>query len=109
MDDQARFLELSTKGRVEFHERYWKNISEDAKDFIRKMLSPNPADRGTADEALQHIWFTGNQATDHDLISNVREGFSARGTFRKGIQAVLMANRLKRVATELSEKNNSEE
>ena len=34
----------------------WPNISESAKDLIRKMLNPNPKQRITASEALQHAW-----------------------------------------------------
>jgi len=103
MDDSARFLELARHGRVEFHERYWKNVSDDAKAFIRKMLSPVPADRGTAEEALQDPWFTGKRATDFDLLANVREGFNARGMLKKGIRAVMMAGMLQKAATERRE------
>lgn len=42
--------------RVEFHERYWSNISEEAKDFIQSLLQIDPEKRLSIIEALQHPW-----------------------------------------------------
>ena len=36
-------------GEVVFHERYWKDVSDDAKDFIRKLLRPRPDERLTSE------------------------------------------------------------
>jgi serine/threonine protein kinase len=44
------------KAEFEFHEQYWKDVSEDAKDLIRKLLRKKPLARLTAEEALQHPW-----------------------------------------------------
>lgn len=33
---------------VVFHERYWKGVSDDAKDFILKLLRAKPEDRWTS-------------------------------------------------------------
>jgi calcium/calmodulin-dependent protein kinase I len=37
---------------VVFHERYWKDVSNDAKDFILKLLRANPAERWTSEVRL---------------------------------------------------------
>ena len=34
----------------------WRNISEEAKDFVRKLLVVDPKERMTATEALAHPW-----------------------------------------------------
>jgi len=39
---------------------YWKDISETAKDFIRKLLVVDPKQRLTGKTALQHPWLTGS-------------------------------------------------
>lgn len=44
------------KEKFNFPEKRWKNISEEAKDLIKKMLSPQDK-RPTAAEVLQHAWF----------------------------------------------------
>jgi serine/threonine protein kinase len=43
-------------GEYKFHKRYWKNISDDAKHLITRMLTVNPALRITATLALQSDW-----------------------------------------------------
>lgn len=41
-------IEECSNGRVIFHERYWKEVSKDAKDFIGDLLQPNPEQRPTS-------------------------------------------------------------
>lgn len=41
-------IDECTTGRVIFHERYWKEVSKDAKVFIGDLLQPLPEDRATA-------------------------------------------------------------
>lgn len=38
-------LEECSSGSVVFHERYWKDVSNDAKDFILKLIVPEPEKR----------------------------------------------------------------
>ena len=40
-------------GEYEFHEKYWDEISTDAKDMISNLLQVDPEIRLTADDALQ--------------------------------------------------------
>lgn len=42
-----------------FHDEYWGEVSENGKDFIRKLLVVNPHERYTADQALAHPWVRG--------------------------------------------------
>jgi len=39
-----------------YQENRWKEVSEEAKDFVRCLLEVDPQARLTADEALQHRW-----------------------------------------------------
>jgi len=38
-------IEECSNGQIQFHERYWKDVSDDAKDFILGLLQPNPDKR----------------------------------------------------------------
>ncbi|KFH10420.1 putative protein kinase [Toxoplasma gondii VAND] len=42
---------------LEFDDRYWGCVSDEAKDFISRLLEKNPQERLHADEALEHPWF----------------------------------------------------
>ena len=41
-------LRKVVNGDYEFHEKEWMGVSEDARDFIRALLVPNPNNRATA-------------------------------------------------------------
>ncbi|KAF2096622.1 calcium/calmodulin-dependent protein kinase-like protein [Rhizodiscina lignyota] len=76
-----------------FHPRYWNDVSDDAKDFIRKLLQVDPKKRPTSDEALQHIWLTGTTASNHDLLPEIR-AYAAKQRLKRGIELVKLANRI---------------
>ncbi|SCP03346.1 calcium-dependent protein kinase 3, putative [Plasmodium malariae] len=42
--------------KVTFHERYWFNISPEAKNFIQSLLQINPSKRLNVIEAIDHPW-----------------------------------------------------
>lgn len=86
-------IEECRAGRIIFHERYWKDVSQDAKDFILTVLQPDPAKRVTSDEALKHSWLTGKTASDRDLLPEIR-AYIARARLRRGIEIVKLANRI---------------
>lgn len=58
-DDNERLLEMVSEGYYSFPEKYWKDISKEAKDLISKLLEKNPAKRYTAQQVLQHPWIVG--------------------------------------------------
>lgn len=41
-------IDECSNGKVVFHERYWRDVSDDAKDFIMHLLQPDPDDRWTS-------------------------------------------------------------
>jgi phosphorylase kinase gamma subunit len=62
-------------GKFQFGSPEWDDISESAKDLIKKLLTLNVAERLTADEALAHPWMS--------ITQQPREHrFSARTRFR---------------------------
>lgn len=86
-------IEECSNAQVVFHERYWKDVSEDAKQFIKCLLQPKPDDRWTSSQALNHIWLTGDNATDHNLIPEIK-AYMAKARLRRGIEMVKLANRI---------------
>ena len=39
----------------------WEEISEEAKDLVRRLIVVNPVERLSAGQALQHVWFQGDE------------------------------------------------
>ncbi|KAI5107103.1 peripheral plasma membrane protein CASK isoform X20, partial [Silurus meridionalis] len=53
---KERLFEAIIKGRYKMNPRQWTQISESAKDLVRRMLMLDPAERITVYEALNHPW-----------------------------------------------------
>ncbi|EFJ45485.1 hypothetical protein VOLCADRAFT_105941 [Volvox carteri f. nagariensis] len=47
---------------VDFKQRWWSGISEEARDFCRLLLNRDVSARPTAKEALKHPWLSGNSS-----------------------------------------------
>jgi calcium/calmodulin-dependent protein kinase I len=92
--DAATLLKETTEGKVEFHERYWKNVSEEAKTFIKTLLTPDPSKRPTATQALQIPWLTNRSpSTTHDLSTGLRDNFNPRARWKSAIASARALSR----------------
>lgn len=89
-------VEECRSGRIVFHERYWKDVSQDAKDFIKALLQPDPKKRLDSKQALSHIWLTGATASEHDLLPEIRS-YVAKAKLKRGIELVKLANRIEQL------------
>lgn len=64
------------KGEYSFDKKIWRSISDNAKDFIRKLLELNVDRRMSAEEALQHPWIVDaneQDATPEKINKNSKE------------------------------------
>ncbi|KAI0482627.1 Pkinase-domain-containing protein [Xylariaceae sp. FL0804] len=86
-------IDECSSAEVTFHERYWRDVSSDAKDFILKLLQPNADDRPTSQQALHHPWLRGESATEHNLLPEIK-AYMAKARLRRGIELVKLANRI---------------
>ncbi|ROW14737.1 hypothetical protein VPNG_03805 [Cytospora leucostoma] len=100
-------IDECSNAQVVFHERYWKDVSDDAKDFILHLLQPNPDDRWSSTRALKHPWLTGDNATDHNLLPEIK-AFMAKARLRRGIEMVKLANRIEALKMEEDESEPSD-
>lgn len=107
-ENLADLIEECRSGRIIFHERYWRDVSKDAKEFIMSLLQPNPEKRAASSEALRHVWLTGATASDHDLLPEIRS-YMARAKLRRGIELVKLANRIEQLKIQEDPKNIDEQ
>ncbi|KAA1087502.1 hypothetical protein PGT21_032696 [Puccinia graminis f. sp. tritici] len=101
-ENRAELIKETTRAKVEFHQRYWTNISSAAKDFILGLLKPNPEDRMTAEQALQHRWLTGTIDSQHDISDGIRKHWIPRRRWKLAINAVRATNRMRRMGSSSS-------
>ncbi|KAI9684546.1 MAG: hypothetical protein M1822_005634 [Bathelium mastoideum] len=88
--------------KVTFHERYWKDVSSDAKDFILSLLRVDPSRRPTSEEALKHVWLTGKSASEHNLLPEIKS-WVTKARLRRGIELVQLKNRIEALRMETDE------
>lgn len=87
--------EVSDPFFLVFHEKYWKSISQEAKQFIRGMLTIDPEKRPDAHALMKDPWIAGDVANSTtDLLPNIRPQFNARQQLRRGIEAIRLRNKL---------------
>ena len=66
-------LRMTRYGEYKFHKRYWKDISEEVKILIARMLTVDPICRITATAALHSDWIRMND--DGEIVEEERPGF----------------------------------
>ncbi|KDR73188.1 hypothetical protein GALMADRAFT_251774 [Galerina marginata CBS 339.88] len=94
-DDVKVLIKETTSARIEFHDRYWKNVSDEAKDLIRSLLNPDSSKRPTASEALNSPWLTTHEpSVEHDLSTGLREHFDPKARWRAAIASARALHRL---------------
>lgn len=101
-ENRAELIKETTRAKVEFHQRYWANVSEAAKDFILSILKPNPADRLTAEQALRHKWLNEKIEVEHDISTGLRKHWMPRRRWKLAINAVRAANRMRSMGSSSS-------
>ncbi|KAJ3809681.1 CAMK/CAMK1 protein kinase [Lentinula lateritia] len=94
-DEVKVLIRETTEARIEFHDKYWKNVSSEAKTFIKRLLNPDPTRRPTAAEALKDTWLTTHDPSEeHDLSDGLRDHFDPRSKWRNAIAGARAIHRL---------------
>ena len=128
-DDMKELMRQTTEAKINFHDRYWNNVSDEgacigtlnldsltltqqtAKGFIRALLNPDPTKRLTASEALSHPWLTSKAEPEQQQpdLSGLRENFDPRARWRNAIGAARAISRLGLVQRSRSKLMSSED
>lgn len=93
------------KGRFSFPSPYWDNISDGAKDLIKRLLTVNPKRRYDGDQVLKHPWIQTGQSSEPiqgNYMGQIRK-FYYRRKLKKGINTVLAILKLRDLLREAEE------
>lgn len=114
-DELAQFI---IRGDYEFHDKYWADISESAKDMIANMLQVDPQIRLTAEDALRCEWMgldaealaakdlTGNRP---QMMEKSMPDRTENAGAKKALQALIKTNKFLSLAGMGGEKRNTDE
>lgn len=81
-ESDAQLFEMIMKGKFEFDDRYWADISKEAKNLICNMLQVDPVTRYDTEQVLEHPWITGkvelpNVNLSKSISMNLKKTFGA--------------------------------
>ncbi|CAB1119601.1 unnamed protein product [Ectocarpus sp. CCAP 1310/34] len=89
---QPRLFRRIRDGSFVFHDELWSNTSDQAKDFVRRLLVVDATERMTAKQALQHPWMLRSEKdlAKNDLSFNQEQlrVFNATAKLRAAIKSV---------------------
>jgi len=92
----SELYKLIKKGEFDFPAPYWTDISDSAKDLVRRLLTVDPKGRITAEEVLQHPWVRGTTAkgmtfgSSHTLRLKLLQ---ARRKLKRTVRSIMAINK----------------
>lgn len=97
-DNSAELFEIIKSGKFTFLDPYWTDISSEAKDLVRGLLTVDPKKRYTCEQVLSHPWIATEGVApskqfgeDHNRRLKLLQ---AKRKLRRCVQVLLAANRL---------------
>lgn len=99
--DRDALFSIIKKGKFRFHEKFWKDISAEAKSLVSDMLTVDVSKRPTAETLLKHPWLKLDKAQlDAINIDTAQlKEFNAKRKLRATAKAVVSINRMKKATS----------
>jgi calcium/calmodulin-dependent protein kinase (CaM kinase) II/calcium/calmodulin-dependent protein kinase I len=97
--NQRELFRKIRKADYKFHDEYWSQVSTEAKDMIRSLLTVKPSARKTADEILESDkWMNAGaeKLAEQDLGINLAEfkKFNAKRKFKAAVKTIMATQKL---------------
>jgi calcium/calmodulin-dependent protein kinase I len=96
--NQRELFRKIRKGQYEFHEEYWGQVSDEAKNLISKLLTVSPSQRYDAHGAFSNDWIGADDSKLAALNLGVSleqfKKFNAKRKFKAAVKTVVAANKL---------------
>ncbi|XP_051562036.1 calcium/calmodulin-dependent serine protein kinase b isoform X4 [Myxocyprinus asiaticus] len=94
---KERLFEAIVKGKYKMNPRQWAQISESAKDLVRRMLMLDPAERITVYESLNHPWLKERDRYSYKIhlpetVEQLRK-FNARRKLKGAVLAAVSSHK----------------
>jgi calcium/calmodulin-dependent protein kinase I len=97
--NQRELFRKIRRGQYQFHDEYWGQISNEAKNLIRTLLTVKPNERKTATDILSNDpWMQMgiDKLQNQDLTNNLNElkKFNAKRKFKAAVKTVMATQKL---------------
>uniref|UniRef100_A0A7S3L7C7 non-specific serine/threonine protein kinase n=1 Tax=Amphora coffeiformis TaxID=265554 RepID=A0A7S3L7C7_9STRA len=96
--NQRELFRKIRKGQFEFHEEYWGQVSQDAKNLIKSLLTVDPNKRANAPKILESRWMSAEDdyLMSQDLGLNLQEfkRFNAKRKLRAAVSTIIATQKL---------------
>eukprot|EP00210_Caulerpa_lentillifera_P007239 g6926.t1 len=96
-ENESVMFEQIKRGMFTFNDPVWDNISVSAKNLIRRLLTVNPDVRLTAEECLEHDWFSICLPETPLTTTTANLKMNYERQIKKAVNVVLTVNKVKRL------------
>ena len=99
-NSEEEILKKVRYGEFKFHKKHWSGVSEAAKQLLRQLMTVNPEERISAEEALQSPWIKAdNSVLSADLSDNLQElQGELKGKLKGIVKGIIATNKLQAIA-----------
>lgn len=107
-DDMPALFDQILHARYDFPSPWWDNITENAKDLVKKLLTLEPTERYTATKVLNHPWIRqgGSQNELADTVKSLKK-YNASRKLKKVALGIMAQNRFQNALAALKDANPS--
>lgn len=106
-NDAALFQQI-LKAEYEFDSPYWDDISDSAKEFIRRLMCKDPKKRFTCKQAIAFPWISGNTALEKDIHASISAQLQKnfiKSKWKRAYNATAVIRQMRKLAMHKDEQN----
>lgn len=96
-ENQAALFEQIKRGSYDFPDPYWSNVSDAAKELVRKMMTVDPKKRFTIEQCLEHPWISNAGVAKAEPIAGLVDSmnrWNGKRKFKRGVMGVIATQRM---------------
>lgn len=100
-NDRDALFSIIKKGKFRFHDKFWKDISAEAKSMVSDMLTVDVDKRPSAETLLKHKWLKLDKAQLEaiNIDTSALKEFNAKRKLKVAAKAVVGINRMKKATS----------
>jgi len=93
-EELPALFEQILHARYDFPSPWWDNVSKEAKDLVKGLLTIDPVQRLTAEQVLQMPWVTGAPNTDLSGAQGAMKKYNATRKLKKAAMGLMAKHRM---------------